>query len=106
MMGGKAPRQKAKRNELALVQLLKAVGLSAQRVPNSGCSGGAFGADIQITIPGCEGSVRIEAKCRKDGFREDYKWLEGVDALIKGSMTNGDDALIVLRLKDVLAAGE
>lgn len=94
----KGLRLKGQRFERTIVKFLQAMGLRAERVPHSGSAGGAFGADVQIFLPGCENPARIEAKCRADGFRQDTKWLEGADALVKGS--NLDDALIVFRLKD------
>jgi Holliday junction resolvase len=98
-------RIKGQRHELAIIRLLQALGLSAERVPLSGSAGGTFGADIIVTFPDCPSPARIEVKCRKDGFRTIEKWLEGVDAVVMGSRVDGDDALIVFRLKDLLEAG-
>jgi hypothetical protein len=73
---GKASRDKGLRNELAIVKSLRDAQLPAQRVPLSGASGGEFSGDVI-----CCG-LRIEAKVRKGGFREIYRWLEGNDCLV------------------------
>lgn len=99
---GKWQRERGAKLERAIVHLLEAVGIHCQRVPNSGSAGGNFGADIEIYLPGCETPCRVEVKRRQDGFRQDRKWLEECDALIKGSMANGDDATITFKLKDFL----
>ena len=78
--GGKASRQKGDRNERHLVRLLQEAGLAAERVPLSGAAHGRFGGDISVPLLGVD--RRVEVKCRADGFREIYKWIDGVDLLI------------------------
>jgi Holliday junction resolvase len=99
-MGGRASKQKGNRTERGVVQLLTALGLRAARVPLSGSAGGDFGADVEVYLPGSESPARIEVKCRANGFREDYKWLQGVDALIKKA--DGEPRLLVINLDALL----
>ena len=93
---------KGKRGEAALEALLRSLGLSARRTLGSGSAGSADGADIQVFLPGCEAPAQLEVKLRSDGFREEYRWLEGVDALVKKA--DNREWLITFRLKDVLGS--
>jgi hypothetical protein len=43
-------------------------------------AGGRFGGDVSIPVLGID--RRVEVKCRGNGFRELYKWLDGADLLI------------------------
>jgi Holliday junction resolvase len=79
-MGGRASRQKGNRTERALVRLLQESGFAAERVPLSGAARGRFGGDVSVPLLGRD--LRLEVKCRGDGFRELYKWLDGADVLI------------------------
>jgi Holliday junction resolvase len=80
--GGRASRQKGNRLERALVHALQDAGFVAERVPLSGAAGGRFGADLSIPLLGAD--RRVEVKCRGDGFRQLYSWLNnnGADLLI------------------------
>jgi hypothetical protein len=78
--GGKASRQKGDRNERSIVRLLQEAGLAAERLPLSGAAHGRFAGDISVPLLGID--HRIEIKCRADGFREVYKWIDGADLLI------------------------
>jgi len=80
MTGGRASRQKGNRTERAIVRLLQERGLAAERVPLSGAARGRFGGDVSVPVLGVD--RRVEVKCRCDGFRELYKWLDGADLLI------------------------
>jgi Holliday junction resolvase len=96
MSGGRAPKQKGNRTERQLVRLLQTYGLAAERVPLSGSvTGGKFGGDISVPLLSIDRIV--EVKCRRNGFRELYKWLEGRDLLIVRS--DRRDALVVAPLK-------
>ena len=55
-------------------------GFAAERVPLSGSARGRFGGDVSIPLLGAD--RRVEVKCRGDGFRQLYDWLEGHDFLI------------------------
>ena len=73
-------RDKGLRCERAIVRLLQERGFAAERVPLSGAARGRFGGDVSIPLLGRD--LRCEVKCRGNGFRELYKWLDGADALI------------------------
>ena len=78
--GGRASRQKGDRGERAVVRFLQGRGFAAERVPLSGAARGRFGGDVSIPLLGTD--RRIEVKCRNNGFRQLYDWLEGHDFLI------------------------
>jgi len=78
--GGRASRQKGDRGERAVVRFLREHGFAAERVPLSGAARGRFGGDVSIPLLGAD--RRVEVKCRGDGFRQLYDWLEGHDFLI------------------------
>jgi Holliday junction resolvase len=80
MTGGRASRQKGNRLERELVHALQNAGFAAERVPLSGAAGGRFGADLSVPLLGAD--RRVEVKCRGDGFRQLYTWLNGADLLI------------------------
>jgi Holliday junction resolvase len=80
MSMGKPSRDKGLRSERAVVRLLQQHGFAAERIPLSGAAGGRFKSDVSIPLLGVD--RRAEVKCRSDGFREIYKWLEGSDLLI------------------------
>src|SRR5258708_31262434 len=77
---GKAQRDKGARIERALIKLLQDKGFAAERVPLSGAMRGRFGSDISMPLLGKD--LRIEVKCRGNGFNRLYHWLAGSDALI------------------------
>jgi Holliday junction resolvase len=91
----KRSRDKGARSERAIVRLLQCHGFSAERVPLSGGAHGRFGGDVSVPLLGID--RRAEVKCRADGFRELYKWLEGADFLIVHA--DRKPPLIVLPLK-------
>ena len=78
--GGRASREKGNRGERAVVRFLREHGFAAERVPLSGAARGRFGGDVSIPLLGAD--RRVEVKCRGDGFRQLYDWLEGHDFLI------------------------
>jgi Holliday junction resolvase len=80
MSGGRASRQKGNRAERGLVRILHSFGFAAERVPLSGAARGRFGGDVSVPLLGVD--RRVEVKCRGDGFRELYKWLNGADVLV------------------------
>jgi Holliday junction resolvase len=93
--GGRASRQKGDRFERAIVRLLQAAGLGAERVPLSGSAGGKYSGDLTVPVLGVDRTV--ECKSRKDGFRELYSWLQARDVLI--IKADRRDALVVLPLR-------
>jgi len=78
--GGRASREKGNSGERAVVRFLQERGFAAERVPLSGAARGRFGGDVSIPLLGAD--RRVEVKCRGDGFRQLYDWLEGHDFLI------------------------
>src|SRR5215472_18281639 len=80
MTGGRASRQKGNRLERALVRALQNYGFAAERVPLSGAARGRFGGDLSVPLLGVD--RRVEVKCRGNGFRQLYAWLNGADLLI------------------------
>jgi Holliday junction resolvase len=79
-MSGRKSRDKGNRTERAIVRFLQEQGFAAERVPLSGAAGGRFSADISVPLLGFD--RRVEVKCRANGFRELYSWLEGADMLV------------------------
>jgi Holliday junction resolvase len=92
---GKASRDKGSRTERAIVRLLQDRGFAAERVPLSGAARGRFGGDISVPVLGID--RRVEVKCRADGFREIYKWLDGADFLIVRA--DRREVLVVIPIK-------
>ncbi len=95
---GKASRDKGARNETALVNTFRGAGIPAERVPLSGQRGGLFAGDIHI--PTHAGQFKIEAKLRKDAFRELYNWIDGNHAVVVRA--DRKEALAVIRLTDFM----
>src|SRR5262245_216836 len=102
MTGGRASRQKGNRSERATVRLLQERGFAAERVPLSGAARGRFGGDVSVPVLGID--RRVEVKCRKNGFRELYKWLDGADLLIVRADRRELLVIIPLKLAAEIAA--
>jgi Holliday junction resolvase len=105
MKGGKSPRQKGNRAERAVVKFLQGHGFAAERVPLSGSAGGSYLGDITVALLGADRVV--EVKCRANGFRELYAWLEHRDLLIVKA--DRAEPLVVLPLRlaaDIAAKAE
>jgi Holliday junction resolvase len=93
--GGRASRQKGNRAERAIVHVLQERGFAAERVPLSGAARGRFGGDVSVPLLGVD--RRVEVKCRGNGFRQLYDWLNGADFLIVKA--DRLEPLVVLPLK-------
>ena len=63
--------------------------------PLSGAARGRFGGDVSVPLLGID--RRVEVKCRGDGFRQLYAWLDGADFLIVRA--DRSEPLVVLPLK-------
>jgi Holliday junction resolvase len=89
-MSGRRCRDKGNRTERAIARLLQAHGLEATKIS------GMYkpGADINMLLLGVDRTV--EVKCRAEGFRELYSWLNGRDFLIVKA--DRQEPLVVLRL--------
>jgi hypothetical protein len=72
-------KRKGDRCEREIVNLLRAAGIEAERVPLSGAVGGSYRNDVVIA-----GRLRAECKARKGGagFKVLEKWLGTADLLI------------------------
>jgi Holliday junction resolvase len=92
---GRASRDKGNRAERAIVYALQNAGFAAERVPLSGAARGRFGGDVSVPLLGVD--RRVEVKCRGDGFRQLYAWLNGADFLIVRA--DRSEPLVVLPLK-------
>ncbi len=71
-------KRKGDRCEREIVELHRAAGIPAHRVPLSGSVGGVYGGDLRIA-----GSLRAEVKARAcgSGFATLERWLAGSDLL-------------------------
>lgn len=95
---GKFSRDKGYRTENNLrKQALLHENIEAIRVPLSG--GGSIKGDIIINKIGGEKWV-LEVKCRADGFKNIYKWIEGNDALVLKA--DNQKAMVVLDFDDFM----
>lgn len=69
-------KQKGDREERQVVNRLRAIGVDCERTLESGARSDCSETwDIDVK------GLRVECKLRKDGFKEIYKWIEGVDIL-------------------------
>jgi hypothetical protein len=102
MRGGRASRDKGNRAERAIVKFLQERGFAAERVPLSGATGGSYLGDI--TIPVLNVDRVTEVKCRANGFRELYKWLQARDLLIVRADRKEPLVVLALRLAAEIAA--
>ena len=100
--GGKGPRQKGNRAERAIVKFLQDRGLAAERIPLSGSAGGSFVGDLTVPLLGAD--LVVEVKCRADGWRELYRWLEGRDLLVVKADRAEPLVILPLRLAAEIAA--
>jgi Holliday junction resolvase len=89
-MSGRRSRDKGNRTERAIVRLLQAQGIAATKISDMYRPG----ADISMSLLGSERAV--EVKCRADGFRQLYDWLDRRDVLIVKS--DRQEPLVVVRL--------
>ena len=97
-MSGRKSQRKGYRNEAAFVKRMEAHDLAAQRMPLSGALGGVAGMDLggDVKIWTVWNEWRVECKCRKDGFRELYKWLEPQNIDRLSLKANNRPGLIVM----------
>ena len=91
---GKPSRDKGYRTENSVRKAALIYNLKAYRVPLSG--GGSIKGDVIINND-IEEWV-LEVKCRANGFKEIYKWIENNDALI--IKADNKKALAVLDMND------
>jgi hypothetical protein len=100
MRGGRASRDKGNRAERAIVKFLQERGFAAERVPLSGATGGSYLGDTPVL-----NVDRVtEVKCRANGFRELYKWLQARDLLIVRADRKEPLVVLAFRLAAEIAA--
>ena len=83
-MSGRKSRDKGCRVEREIVNLHRAMGVHADRVPLSGAAGGRFSGDVDVYVAGRDAAPLVtEVKARKSGagFVTLEKWLGENDAL-------------------------
>ena len=90
---GKKSRDKGYRGEYNLMKKLQEAGIEAYRVPLSGATK-HFKHDLIVS------GEPAEVKVRANGFKEIYKWLEGVKYLF--IKRDRDKYLVVMRLDDFI----
>jgi hypothetical protein len=88
-------RRKGDRAERQIVELLRAFGFDAFRVPLSGAASG-FKSDIEVRL-GAR-TLRLESKVRAHKFGMIYRWLFGSDAVVVKS--DHKPALVILTLEN------
>lgn len=97
--GGRSPRRKGTGGERELVELLKAAGIPARRVPLSGSmKASGFGGDVLVQDG--DGEQAWEVKRRGHGFKRIEAWLE--DAAAVAFRTDRGRWCVCLRLADYL----
>jgi hypothetical protein len=84
------------------VRLLQAYGFAAERVPLSGAARGRFGGDVSVPLLGVD--RRVEVKCRCNGFRKLYRWLNSADFLIVRADRREPLVVVTLKLGAEIAA--
>jgi hypothetical protein len=89
-MSGRKPRDKGARTQRAMVRLLLGYGLPARKVSAMY----RRGEDLRVMVADVERSV--EVKCRGDGFRQPYDWLNQRDVLIVKA--DRREPLVVVRM--------
>lgn len=92
---GKMQRDKGNRFERSAVNIFKAFGIPAQRVPLSGATDYAKG-DVELVLHGK--TYRAECKARGTGFKQIYSWLDGNDVLI--IKADRQPALVVIPIEE------
>ncbi len=86
-------KQKGDRSERMIVELFRAAGVNAYRVPLSGAATG-FKSDVEVRLPGT--TLRLESKVRDKGFSRIYQWITGHDGLV--IRADHKEALLVIPL--------
>ena len=72
-------RQKGDRAERQIVEMFRAVGLEAYRIPLSGSVAG-FKSDVEVRIGARK--LRLESKVKAKRFSMIYRWLIGNDGVV------------------------
>lgn len=80
-MSGRASKRKGSKIEREFVELHRALGLDAKRVPLSGAAAGWKG-DIKVIVRGREITGEVKARASGSGFVTLEKWLGDNDLLL------------------------
>lgn len=81
---GAMQRRKGGRVEREIVNLHKAVGIHAERVPLSGAAGGGYSGDVDVYVLGRDEApfvAEVKARATGGGFVTLEKWLSDNDVL-------------------------
>ena len=93
VVSGRRSRDKGARNERLVVELHRAIGLDALRVPLSGASEG-FKGDVIVTIRDRKLQAEVKSRANGSGFTTLERWLGDNDALFL--RRDRADAVVVL----------
>lgn len=105
MSGGASPRRKGDRAERELVELLRAGGCGAWRVPLSGAQAG-FNGDVLACLQGCQTEApcvhaeTFQSKRLGQGFRRIDAWLQDAYGVLYRA--DRGEWCVTLRLADLL----
>ena len=91
-MGGRTSRDKGNRAERAIVRLLQENGFTAKKIS------GMYKPGSDLTVPLLGVDRNVEVKCRGDGFRRLYDWLDARDFLIVKADRKQPLVVVPLRL--------
>ena len=92
-------RRKGSAGEREIVEILRARGIPARRVPLSGAmKETGFGGDVLADFG--RGEKKLEVKRRGQGFARIYRWLE--DAYAVAFRGDREEWIVVMRLEDLL----
>lgn len=92
-LSGRRSRDKGGRREREFVELHRALGIDAKRVPLSGAAQG-FKGDIHLTLRGRALQAEVKARAAGSGFVTLERWLGDNDALFL--RRDRADAVVVL----------
>ena len=93
VVSGRRSRDKGSRVERGFVELHRALGIDAKRVPLSGAAQG-FKGDIHLTLRGRALQAEVKARAAGSGFVTLERWLGDNDALFL--RRDRADAVVVL----------
>ncbi|TXH52878.1 MAG: hypothetical protein E6Q97_14530 [Desulfurellales bacterium] len=95
-MSGRASKRKGSKIEREFVELHRALGLDAKRVPLSGAAAGWKG-DIKVIVRGREITGEVKARGDGSGFKTLKRWLGENDALFLRE--DRADGMVVLPMR-------
>ena len=77
-MSGLRSKRKGWRGENGFVKRMEALDIPAERMPLSGALGGVAGMDLSgdVKLWTIHGDYKVEVKCRANGFKQIYDWIE------------------------------